>query len=149
MQALIVTAGDLLYARIQCPHPFLFTLAACVNGIVFTMINYALVFALDNIGMGLGVIILLMQVAGGGGTFPPAVLPKIFQILYTYIPFHYSMGAMRECIGGMYGNTYWSCIGTLFIFFAVFMLLGLALYRPALGINKVIIKSKEATGIML
>ena len=37
-QALIVSIGDLLYIGIQCLHPILFVLQACMNGIVFMMI---------------------------------------------------------------------------------------------------------------
>ena len=53
-QGLIVSLGDLIYIGIQCPHPLLFVVAAWLNGVVFTLINYALVFALDNIGLALG-----------------------------------------------------------------------------------------------
>ena len=36
------------------------------------------------------------------------------------MPLHYAMDALRECVGGMYGNTYWKCLGSLLIFAAVF-----------------------------
>lgn len=148
-QALVVAVGDLLYVRIQCQHPLLFILAACVNGIVFMMINYALVFALDNIGMGAAVILLVLQVAGTGGTYPVEVLPPVFRAMYPFMPFRYSMDAMRECISGMYGDTYWRCLGILMIFFGVFILFGLAFYRPALWLNNLIAESKAKSEIML
>ena len=148
-QALIVALGDLLYVRIQCQHPLLFVLAACVNSLVFMMINYALVFALDNIGMGAGVILLVLQVAGSGGTYPVEVLPPVFRAMYPFMPFRYSMDAMRECIGGMYGDVYWRCLGILMIFFGVFILFGLAFYKPALWLNNLIAESKAKSEIML
>lgn len=148
-QALIVSLGDLLYVGIQCLHPGRFILAACVNGICFMMINYALVFALDNIGLGLGVIILVLQVAGSGGTYPVEVLPNIFRILYPVMPFRYAMDAMRECIGGMYDHIYIKCIGTLCLFMIAAIVLGLALYVPALWINRMIAESKKKSDIML
>ena len=148
-QALIVSLGDLLYVDIQCLHPVRFVLAACMNGLCFTMINYALVFALDNIGLGLGVIILVLQVAGSGGTYPVEVLPNIFKALYPVMPFRYSMDAMRECIGGMYGHTYINCLLTLGLFMIVAVLLGLLLYKPAFMINRLITESKQKSDIML
>lgn len=148
-QALVVALGDLLYVRIQCLHPLLFVLEACVNGLVFMMINYALVFALDNIGMGLGVIFLVLQVAGSGGTYPVEVLPPVFRAMYPLMPFRYSMDAMRECIGGMYDGTYWKCLGILMIFFAASILIGLAFYKPALWLNNLIAESKAKSEIML
>ena len=148
-QALVVSAGDLLYVRIQCLAPLRFVLAALINSIVFMMINYALVFALDNIGLGAGVIILVLQVAGSGGTYPVEVLPGIFRILYPFMPFRYAMDAMRECIGGMYGNTYWKCIGILLLFALFSVAFGMALYRPARRLNEMIAASKAKSEIML
>lgn len=148
-QALIVSLGDLLYIGIQCTSPLRFVLAACVNGLVFMMINYALVFALDNIGLGAGVIVLVLQVAGSGGTYPVEVLPCIFRTLFPVMPFRYSMDAMRECIAGMYDGTYWKCLGVLMLFFVFFILFGLLLYRPARKLNEMIAVSKAKSEIML
>ena len=148
-QAVIVAAGDLLYVQIQCLYPWKFLLAACVNGLVFSLINYAMVFALDNIGMALDVILLVVQVAGAGGTYPVEVLPEIFQKLNPYMPFRYAMDAMRECVAGSYGTNYWKDLGILLIFLVVFTVLGLALYRPAKGLNRLIAQSKNRTGIMV
>ena len=148
-QGLVVSLGDLYYVGIQCTAPLRFILAACVNGIVFMMINYALVFALDNIGLGAAVIILVLQVAGSGGTYPIEVLPGIFKILYPFMPFRYSMNAMRECIGGMYDGTYTRCLGVLGLFFIFAVAFGLALYRPARRLNEMIAESKAKSEIML
>ncbi len=148
-QALVVSAGDLLYVRIQCTAPLRFVLLACINSIVFMMINYALVFALDNIGLGAGVIILVLQVAGSGGTYPVEVLPGIFRTLFPFMPFQYAMDAMRECIGGMYGDTYWRCIGVLLLFAAGSVVFGLLLCRPVKKLNDMIAISKAKSEIML
>lgn len=148
-QALIVSLGDLLYVGIQCEHPLMFVLQACMNGITFTMINYALVFALENAGLAAGVIILVLQVAGSGGTYPVEVLPKIFRFLYPAMPFRYSMDAMRECIAGTYGNTYAKCIGVLFLFTLGSAVLGMLLQKPASILNRLIEEGKEKSEIML
>ena len=148
-QGLIVSIGDLVYAGIQCEHPGLFVLAACVNGICFTMINYALVFALDNIGLGLGVIVLVIQVAGSGGTYPVEVLPPIFRFLYPAMPFRYAMGAMKECVCGMYGDTYARCIAVLVLFTIGAAALGMLLYYPALKLNRMIAISMKKSDVMI
>jgi putative membrane protein len=148
-QALIVSLGDLLYVGIQCKHPVLFVLQACMNGIVFMMINYALAFSLENIGLGAGVIILVLQVAGSGGTYPVEVLPKVFQVLYPVMPFRYSMNAMRECIAGTYDHTYAKCMGILVLFFVGAAFFGQLMQRPAKWINRLIAESKEKSEIML
>ncbi len=148
-QALLVSLGELLYVGIQCLHPLLFILAACVNSIVFTLIVYSLVFAFENIGLALGVVIMIVQVAGGGGTFPVEVLPPVFRALYPFMPFHYAMNAMRECVGGMYGHTYIKCLGALILCGLIAMAVGLLLHKPMKGLIEIVEKSKRESDVML
>ncbi len=148
-QGLLVSIGDILYVGIQCLYPARFIFAACVNGMVFSLFNYALVFALDNIGMAIAVIVLVIQVAGGGGSYPVEVCPEIFHKLYPYMPFGYAMDAMRECVAGLYQNYYWKCLLTLLLIGAIMIVLGLALYYPVLWLNRLIAKSKQKSGIMI
>jgi len=148
-QALLVSIGELLYVGIQCLHPLLFILAALVNGLIFTLIVYSLVFALGNIGLAAGVIIMIIQVAGGGGTFPVEVLPPAFRALFPFMPFHYAMDAMRECIGGMYDHTYIKCLGILILFGLAAVAFGLLLQRPMRGIIEKVEESKRESDVML
>ena len=113
------------------------------------MINYALVFALDNIGMAVSVIVMVVQVAGSGGTYPVQVLPEIFQDLYKFMPFRYAMDAMRETIGGMYANVYWEHMLVLLGITLGSVVVGIALYYPCLKLNNMITKSKNRSEIML
>ncbi len=148
-QALIVSLGDLYYVQIQCLYPWRFVLAAVVTGISFSLLNYALVFALDNIGMAISVIVMVIQVGGSGGTYPVEVLPDIFRKLYDFMPFKYAMNAMRETIGGMYGNAYLFNIEVLAGIAVGSIIMGLALYYPCLGLNRLIETSKRRSEIML
>ena len=148
-QALLVTLGELLYVGIQCLHPFLFILAAFVNSIVFTMIIYALVFALENIGLAVSVVVMILQVAGGGGTFPVEVLPPVFNAMFPFMPFRYAMDAMRECIGGMYDHTYIKCLGILILFGLGAVAFGLLLHNPMKGIIEKVEESKRESDVML
>ena len=109
--------------------------------------NYALVYALDNIGMAVAVIIMVIQVAGSGGSYPIDVLPEFFRKLYPFMPFHYGMDMLRETIGGRYGNTYWHCMAIMLGMCGIFLLIGL-LRRPTKSLNELISRDKEASGIM-
>ena len=148
-QALLMSLGELLYVGIDCVHPGLFILAACVNGIVFTAIVYSLYYAFENVGLALSVIIMLLQVAGGGGTFPMEVLPKVFNDMYAFMPFRYAMDAMRECVGGMYENTYWKCLGALALFAVCAFAIGLLLYKPLSKPLEMMAENKKDSDIML
>ncbi len=87
--------------RIQCHNPFLFWLAGAVSSFVFTLFIYSLTVAFGNVGEALAIVVMVIQVAGAGGTFPIETLPQVYQSLYKYLPFPYGMNAMRETIGGI------------------------------------------------
>lgn len=146
--ALITVLGNLYYIGIQCYDPFLFWLAAAVTSLLFTLINYALVFAFGKIGEALSIIILVIQVAGSGGTYPMEMLPEPFQALYGIMPFNYAMNAMRETIAGSYDHVYLKCILVLLLMCVIFILIGIfggKLFDP---IRSRFDRSQEKTGIM-
>ena len=149
IQTLITVFGDLFYIRIQCENPFLFWLAGAVTSLTFTLFIYSLTVAFQNIGEALAVVIMVIQVAGAGGTFPIEVLPKAYQVMYKLLPFPYAMNCMRETIGGMYRNDYWKYLMHLSAYIVVALFIGLALGRPFRSLNRMIDKSKEQAEIML
>ena len=148
-QALITSVGDLLYVGIYCTHPWLFILAAVVSGICFTMINYMLVFTLGAAGLAVSVIVMVLQVAGAGGTYPIEVVPEIFQKLYPYMPFKFGMNAMREAVSGTYGTVYRDNILVLLAISAATIPVGFLIYYPGKWLNDLLEKAKKASEIML
>lgn len=148
-QTLITVLGDLFYIRIQCHNPFLFWLAGAVASLVFTLFIYSLTAAFGNVGEAIAIVVMVIQVAGAGGTFPIEVLPKIYQAVYQYLPFPYGMNAMRETIGGIYEMDYWKYLGSLFIYILISLFIGLIVAKPFRKLNHIIEESKEKTGIMI
>ncbi len=146
--ALITVLGNLFYIGIQCYDPFQFWLITAVASLLFTLINYGLVFAFGNIGEALSIIFLVLQVAGSGGTYPMEMLPRAFQTLYKFMPFNYAMNAMRENIAGSYDHTYLKCILVLLLMCVVFALIGIFGGRLFDPIRTRFDRSKEKTGIM-
>ena len=149
LQALVTVAGVLLYVEIECAHPWYFVLAGIVSSICFVTINYVLSFTLGSAGLGASVIIMVVQVAGSGGTYPVEVLPKIFQILYPFMPFKFAMNAMREAVSGFYGTYYQDNIRTMLLITLGCLILGVVIYYPAKLLNDTLEKSKQATGVMI
>ena len=148
-QTLITVLGDLFYVRIQCHNPVLFWLAGAVSSFVFTLFIYSLTVAFGNVGEALAIVVMVIQVAGAGGTFPIETLPQVYQSLYKYLPFPYGMNAMRETIGGIYQMNYWIYVGKLAIYLVVSLVIGLLIAIPFRKLNHVIEKSKENTEIMI
>ena len=147
LQSSLICLGDLFYLQIQCEHPFLFLLAGWFTSIVYVSIIYALTVSFGDIGKAVCVILLVMQVAGSGGTFPIEVAPAFFQKVYPLLPFTHSMNAMRECIAGFYGSTYWKELGALALFLIPALLLGLILRKPVIRLNDTFTEKLESTHI--
>lgn len=148
-QTAITVLGDLFYVDIQCPHPFLFWLASAASSFVFTLLIYSLTVAMGNVGEAVAVIVMVIQVAGAGGTFPIEVLPEVYQMIYKFLPFTYCMNALRECVGGLYKNDYWMDLRALGIYILISLFIGLVVAVPLRRLNKVIESSKEKSKVML
>lgn len=149
IQTLITVLGAFWFVGIQCEHKFLMWAACAWTSFVYSLLLYSFTYSFGNIGEALSVILMVIQVAGAGGTFPIEVLPKVFQVLYKFMPFKYSMNAVRECIGGFYKNTYRDCMLTLLAYIGVAVFIGVVLYHPFKIVNEKIEISKEKSGILI
>lgn len=149
LQTIITVMGAFLFVGIQCEHPFYFWLACAWTSLIYSLLLYSFTYSFGNVGEALSVILMVIQVAGAGGTFPIEVLPKVFQVLYKFMPFNYSMNALRECIAGFYKETYSNCMLTLIIYGIVAIFVGIVLYYPFKILNEKIESSKENSGILI
>ena len=148
IQSGLICLGDLYFLGIQCEHPFLFLLAGWVSSVVYVNIIYTFTVSFGDIGKAICVILLVMQVAGSGGTFPIEVAPEIFQKIYPFLPFTHSMAAMRECVAGFYQYTYWAELGIMCLFLLASLFLGLVLRKPVIRLNELFIEKLEDTKLM-
>ncbi len=148
-QALLVTLGDLYFIGIQCISPFKFWFAASVTSFVFSIFMYSLTVAFGNVGEALAVVIMVIQVAGAGGTFPVEVLPKVYQYIYKYLPFTYAMNALRETVGGFYKFNYWKYLAILSVYVLISLFIGLVVAIPCRKLNEKIEKSKHRSEVMI
>lgn len=148
LQSTLICLGDLFYLGIQCEHPFLFLFAGWISSIVYVNIIYTLTVSFGDIGKAVSVVLLVMQVAGTGGTFPIEVAPGFFKAVYPLLPFTHSMAALREAVGGLYGMDYWIDLGKLCIFLVVSLIVGLVLRKPIIKVNEAFSEKLEETKIM-
>lgn len=129
-QAIIVTMGDLFLLKTYVAAKLWFVLFALLISALFMLIIYTLVSIFGNLGKGLAIIFLVLQISGSGGTFPIQVMPVFFQRLNPYLPFTYAISLMREAAGGIV----WDVVKrdlAVFAFFAIITLLfGLLLKGP-------------------
>lgn len=149
VQTVICVLGELFFLQIQCKHPVYFWCACATVSFVFTLLIYSLTAAFGHVGEALAVILMVVQVAGAGGTFPIEMLPRIYRKIYQFMPFPYGMDALKECISGAYGKTYLYDLLTLGYFVLGALFVGVLLRIPFVKLNGLIEKSKESSDLMV
>ncbi|MGN1349984.1 MAG: YhgE/Pip family protein [Anaerovoracaceae bacterium] len=148
LQALVTGLGILFYVGIDCAHPFLFWLGCAAASLTFTLINFSLAYALDTVGLGISVIIILAQVAGTGGSFPVEVLPEICQKIYPAMPFRFALEMMREAVGGTFGSTFFTDAGMLLLYGLAAIPLGLLISKLYGPLYRAMKAGMKKSGIM-
>ncbi len=148
IQALIIVLGDLYILKIQCPHPVAFIATGAITSLTFSLLIYSLTISFGDIGKAAAVVIMVIQIAGSGGTYPIEALPSFFRAVYIFFPFPYAINAMRECIGGMYENTLGKCYIQLLLFCAASLVIGLIVRKPFIKLNHFIEKRMEDTEML-
>ena len=129
-QALIVSLGDLYLLKIYCVNPALFVTGILFTSVVFVAIVYSLVSVFGNVGKVTAIILLVLQVAGSGGTFPIQLTPKFFQIINPFLPFTYAISFAREAIGGVVQSVLVKDIVIMLIYIVVSILISIFLKKP-------------------
>lgn len=148
IQTAIIISGNLFILKVQCLHPGWMYFAAAVASFVFSLLVYSLTISFGDIGKALAVVVMVIQIAGSGGTFPIEILPGFFREAYKFVPFSYAIDALRECIGGMYGMKYVYCLLYLLIFAVAALVIGLLIRLPLIGLNHYFEKRMEDTHMM-
>lgn len=148
IQALIIVLGNIYLLHCQVKNPVLFWFAASLTSFTFILLIYALTLSFGDIGKALVVVMVVIQIAGSGGTYPIEILPEFYRRVYIFFPFPYAINAMRETIGGMYGGAYEKNLAELLIFAAAALLIGLLIRVPFMGINHFVEKRMKDTKMM-
>ncbi len=131
MQSTVLCLGDMLFVGVQVENPLLYLICFWVAGIVFGFIVYTMVSLFANLGKAIAVLLLIVQVTGGGGSFPLQLLPEFFQNISPFLPATHIINAMRAASFGVYQNDFWIEICLELAFLIPFIVLGLL--RPMLS----------------
>ena len=148
LQAAVVVIGDIYLMHCHILYPGLFWLAAALASLTFTLLIYSLALAFGDVGKAFAVVIMVIQIAGSGGTFPIELLPQVYRNIYIFFPFPYAINAIRETMGGMYGSDYMTYLAELLIFAVAALLIGLVIRLPFVRINHFMEERMEETKLM-
>ena len=147
LQGLFIGIGDLIL-QVQTVNVPAFLATLMFASLVFATIIYALVAVFGKVGQAISIVIMVLQVAGSGGTFPIELLPRAFQVLQPFMPFYPAMNATRETIGGFYQNDYIGYILMLACHAVLMMAIGLALSKYTAKTKEKLQKELHKTGVI-
>lgn len=147
-QGFVATVGDLIIG-IQMEHPVAFVCAGMFASVVYVTVIMALAATLRHIGKAMAVILVVMQVPGSSGTYPIEIMPPFFQALEPWLPFTYSINAMRETVAGYYGMEYTKNLGMLSLYLLGAFVLALAIRPYLLNLNALFDRRLAETDLLL
>ena len=116
---------------------------------VYVTVVMALAATLRHIGKAMAVILVVMQVPGSSGTYPIEIMPPFFQALEPWLPFTYSINAMRETVAGYYGMEYTKNLGMLSLYLLSAFVLALAIRPYLLNLNALFDRRLAETDLLL
>jgi putative membrane protein len=147
IQGLLASLGDIFLLGVQMAHPALFVLICLFTSFIFCSIVFGFVSSLGDVGKAVCIVLLVLQVAGSGGTFPIEVTPLFFKIINPLLPFTYAINAAREAVGGIYLPNLIKDLVGLTCFFPVSLLFGVIFKNALAKLTHLFNEKVEETGI--
>ena len=147
-QATILSLGLLFFVKIQHVHPWLFMFTGWAIALVFSFLLYTFIATFGNAGKALGVLFLVLQITGAGGSFPLAILPDFFRSISPYLPATHGITALRAAIAGYSGGEYVDAMLLLSVFALVAALLGFGLRPLLIKRTRLLVEKLESTKLM-
>lgn len=120
----IILAVIVKYALgLQVNHMGAYFSSCLLVSVVFISIIQFCIVHLGDIGKFVAMLLLILQLTSCGGTFPMETVPKMFNVLYPYMPMTYSVGLFKETISGNLGGDLAKNITVLIIMLVASMVL--------------------------
>ncbi|HLR42769.1 MAG TPA: YhgE/Pip domain-containing protein [Pseudogracilibacillus sp.] len=141
-QSLIVTMGDIFILGVSMSSAFWFVIFGLLTSLVFMSVAYTAIAILGDVGKAVVIILLVLQIASSGGTYPVVLLPEFFQAIHPFLPFTYAVDLMREAVGGIIWAKAWKDIGFLVGFAILTITVGILLKGPVQIRMQKVMKSK-------
>lgn len=106
--------GIMLLLGITTNNLLQYFIMALVTAYAFMFLIMVLAMAFDNPGRCVAMILLVLQLAGSGGTFPMQLTAKFFNVIHPFLPMSYAITGFRQAIsGGLGTSTFINSMGVL------------------------------------
>jgi putative membrane protein len=123
VQAALVMVVVHFVIGIEMAHPVQVWLLAMFASLTFLIANQGLIAVLGAPGRFISLVLVVLQVASGGGTYPVQTMPEFLQGLRSILPMTYTIQAFRSLIAG--GPAIG--VGTCLMVLSIWLLAGLVL----------------------
>ncbi|MFS7258642.1 YhgE/Pip family protein [Carnobacterium divergens] len=100
----VVEAGLILALGLHVESVAQFMTMAIVTSIAYMFLIMTLAMTFDNPGRFIGMVLLIVQLGGAGGTFPIPLTNNFFKAIHPYLPMSHSIYGFREAISGGLGQ---------------------------------------------
>ena len=146
-QGLVVTVGDLVIG-VQTVSPVAFVATGVIASVTYSAVAYMLATTLLHVGKALIMVMIIVQIPGAGGMYPIEMMPGFFRALHPFFPFTYAIDALRETIGGFYGDVWWTSMAHLLVFAAVAFAVGIGIRPRLTNVNRLFARQIAQAGIL-
>lgn len=97
-QGLITAALLKLGLGFNVQNTFLYYTSSVIIAVTFMSVIQFLIINFGDIGKFLALIVLVLQLAASGGTFPVETINKGFQVLTNFLPMTYAIRLLKESL---------------------------------------------------
>jgi len=147
-QAIVASIGTLFILHTYAVHPIMFVLYSIFVSGTFIIMIYTAVSILGYGGIVIGVVLLVIQVAGTSGNFPIEVNPEIFQKIFPLLPFTYAISGMRQIMAGIIYSILIRDSVVLFLFMITSIIIGVLFKKITNKKRRKIIEKLKESSIM-
>ena len=146
LQACVTLTGAHLLGVYVDNYP-LFIFSAILVSVVFMILIYSLISALQTVGKGIAVILLVLQISATGGIYPIQIMHPFFQTLYQYMPMTYAIKLIREAQLGVVWSNYWPALAILLAIGIITVIVAVAIKEKADKPSKYFEEKLEESGL--
>lgn len=146
LQACVTITGTILLGVHIDNYP-LFIFSAILVSVVFMILIYSLISALQTVGKGIAVVLLVLQISATGGIYPIQIMHQFFQTLYPYMPMTYAIKLIREAQLGVVWSNYWPALVILLAIGIITVIVAVAIKEKADKPSKYFEEKLEESGL--
>ncbi len=131
----VIDAGFMHVLGVTTVETGNYYITAIITANAYMLLIMLLSVAFDNPGRFVAMILLVLQLAGAGGTFPMQLTDKFFQAIHPVLPMTYSIYAFRQAISGGLGEG--TLVTSLFILLLIALVSALLLLVSMTVLKKI------------